>query len=218
MPRSAPARISARVVSLLRSSSSATKPYPHLLQIHALMVKSALDLLPFPTSLLLSAAAAAAAGGGAADSASAAFIYARAIFRFIPAPNLFQYNTILRSYAALAHRHHPLLLSEALALFKTLMTEPLPLDQFPFVSVLKLSAQCRALPWGSRFMGSSQSPVLMCTPMCGTPSSISTVAVEKCAMPILRSTKCPEKRCSFLGRAYKWVCSGVGDEEGNESV
>ncbi|OAY84840.1 Pentatricopeptide repeat-containing protein, mitochondrial [Ananas comosus] len=153
MPRSAPARISARVVSLLRSSSSATKPYPHLLQIHALMVKSALDLLPFPTSLLLSAAAAAAAGGAAADSASAAFIYARAIFRFIPAPNLFQYNTILRSYAALAHRHHPLLLSEALALFKTLMTEPLPLDQFPFVSVLKLSAQCRALPFGKQVHG-----------------------------------------------------------------
>ncbi|KAG1334482.1 pentatricopeptide repeat-containing protein, mitochondrial [Cocos nucifera] len=102
------------------------------------MIKTGLNLLPFPTSKLLAAAALLDAP------------YARSIFDRIHTPNLFNYNTLLRAYSIAPNPA----VEEALPLFKSVKAQEIPLDQFSFISTLKLCARCLALETGRQLHGS----------------------------------------------------------------
>ncbi|XP_072972067.1 pentatricopeptide repeat-containing protein At1g26900, mitochondrial [Typha angustifolia] len=115
----------------------------HLHQLHAQMIKSGLDHLPFPASKLLAAAA------------LLDFHYARSIFYAIQNPNLFQYNTMLRAFSVFQGDPRATL-QEAIDLFNSLRTkkEEVYVDQFSFISILKVSALNLAVQVGRQIHGS----------------------------------------------------------------
>lgn len=88
-------------------------------QIHAHMVKTALNNVPFTLSKLLAA------------SIPVDFHYASSIFCYIQNPNLFMFNTMLRGYSISNFPY------KALPIFNELRKSGMVLDQFSFITVLK---------------------------------------------------------------------------------
>ncbi|XP_042475542.1 pentatricopeptide repeat-containing protein At1g26900, mitochondrial [Macadamia integrifolia] len=99
-------------------------------QIHAHMIKTGLDVVPFTVSKLLASAALLDIG------------YAASIFKQIQNPNLFMFNTMLRGYSICEHAQ------QALLLFNSIRALGIPLDQFSFISILKSCARELALQMG----------------------------------------------------------------------
>ncbi|WOL11544.1 hypothetical protein Cni_G20307 [Canna indica] len=120
-------------VLLSRLLRTSRLPPPQLFQIHANMVKSGLDLLPFPASKLLAAAATLG------DT-----VYTLSIFGRIPDPCLFHHTVVLRSLSA---ARFPAV-DEAFALFRSLHSSGVALDQFALVPTLKVCARGLALRAG----------------------------------------------------------------------
>lgn len=90
-------------------------------QLHTLMIKIGLDIVPFPSSKLL------------ASCVMVDFEYARSIFQRIENPNLFMCTTMLRGYSLLEIPE----ISEAVGLFNSIRLRGLSLDQFTFIATLK---------------------------------------------------------------------------------
>ncbi|XP_043723839.1 pentatricopeptide repeat-containing protein At1g26900, mitochondrial-like [Telopea speciosissima] len=99
-------------------------------QIHAHMIKTGLDVIPFTVSKLL------------ASCALLDMDYAASIFNQIQNPNLFMFNTMLRGYSICEHAQ------QALLLFNSIRALGIPLDQFSFISTLKSCARELALQTG----------------------------------------------------------------------
>nr|GMC90579.1 pentatricopeptide repeat-containing protein At1g26900, mitochondrial [Ipomoea batatas] len=98
-------------------------------QIHGLMIKTGLDLAPFTLSKLL------------ANSIHHTS-YAAKILKYIKSPNLYMFNTLLRSYSI---SDRP---GEALILLNHMRAQSLMLDQFTFVSALKSCARASQIRTG----------------------------------------------------------------------
>ncbi|VFQ69131.1 unnamed protein product [Cuscuta campestris] len=95
-------------------------------QIHGFMIKAGFDLVPFHISKLLA--------NSIHDTS-----YAAKIFKYIKSPNLFMFNTMLRSYSISDDPRR------ALVLFNQMRAQNLLLDQFSFVSALKSCTRVPAL-------------------------------------------------------------------------
>ncbi|KAL5992128.1 hypothetical protein ACLOJK_013043 [Asimina triloba] len=114
------------VVHLLKSCTRSSQ----VSQIHAVMIKTGLDLITFPLSKLLAASI--------TDDIS----YARSIFNHAPHPNLFIFNTMLRGHSM---SENP---KEAILLFNVIRARGISLDRFSFISPLKSCAREFALLTG----------------------------------------------------------------------
>ncbi|XP_052171924.1 pentatricopeptide repeat-containing protein At1g26900, mitochondrial [Diospyros lotus] len=103
------------LISLLKSCKQASETS----QIHGLLVKSGLDLVPFTLSKLL------------ASSVLVSIDHAASIFKHIQNPSLFMFNTMLRGYSICDDPE------KAFLLYNYMRAQNILLDQFSFVSTLK---------------------------------------------------------------------------------
>ncbi|KAF9625981.1 hypothetical protein IFM89_028367 [Coptis chinensis] len=101
-----------------------------IIQVHAHMVKTGLDVVHFPVSKLL------------ASVAMSDIDYGAKIFSEIGNPNLFMFNTMLRGYSTSGKP------KQALLLFNTLRAQGILLDQFTFICTLKACARKVAVGTG----------------------------------------------------------------------
>ncbi|XP_059655885.1 pentatricopeptide repeat-containing protein At1g26900, mitochondrial [Cornus florida] len=111
-----------KLISLLKSCNRTSE----ISQIQSLMIKTGLDLIPFPLSKLLA-------------SSILDIEYAASIFKHIQNPNLFMFNTMLRGYSI---SDDP---KQAFVLFNYMRAQNVLLDQFSFVSTLKSCARVSAI-------------------------------------------------------------------------
>ncbi|XP_010323246.1 pentatricopeptide repeat-containing protein At1g26900, mitochondrial [Solanum lycopersicum] len=102
----------------LISQLQSCKNISEITQFHALMIKTGQDQIPFTLSKLL--------------ACSIQFTdYISSIFKYVKSPNLYMYNTMLRSYSI---SDDP---QKGLVFFNYMREQCVVLDQFAFVSVLR---------------------------------------------------------------------------------
>ncbi|MCE3052203.1 hypothetical protein HAX54_051853 [Datura stramonium] len=102
----------------LISQLQSCKKISEVTQFHALMVKTGQDQIPFTLSKLL--------------ACSIQYTdYTASIFKYIQKPNLFMYNTMLRSYSI---SDDP---QKGLVFFNYMRAQSVLLDQFSFISLLR---------------------------------------------------------------------------------
>ncbi|KAK8948433.1 Pentatricopeptide repeat-containing protein [Platanthera zijinensis] len=121
---------SRHLTNVLRSCTDASD----LHRIHAAMIKTGIDLLPFPAAKLLAAAALLDAG------------HAFSLFRLLPFPTLFSFNSILRALSLSPDPN----LQQTLSIFNSIRARSIPLDQFSFITVLKICSRKLAISAGEQ--------------------------------------------------------------------
>ncbi|PKU61238.1 pentatricopeptide repeat-containing protein At1g26900, mitochondrial [Dendrobium catenatum] len=118
------------ITKLLRSCTAVSD----LHRIHAAMIKTGIDLLPFPAAKLL------------ASAALLDFDHAFSLFRLLPSPTLFSFNSILRAHSLAPDPN----LQETLSIFNSIRARALSLDQFSFITALKVCSRILAIATGEQ--------------------------------------------------------------------
>ncbi|KAF5189854.1 Pentatricopeptide repeat-containing protein [Thalictrum thalictroides] len=119
-----------KLISLLNSCTQTSE----ITLVHGHMIKTGLDILPFPLSKLLA-------------SAIVDINYAAKIYKEINNPNLFMFNTLLRGYSISGKP------KEAFLVFNTLRAKGIFLDEFSFICTLKACARDMAVDTGLAIHG-----------------------------------------------------------------
>ncbi|XP_020595622.1 pentatricopeptide repeat-containing protein At1g26900, mitochondrial-like [Phalaenopsis equestris] len=118
------------LTKLLRSCTAVSD----LHRIHGAMIKTGIDLLPFPSAKLL---------------ASATLLdpdHAFSLFRLLPSPTLFSFNSILRAHSLAPDPN----VQETFSIFNSIRARALSLDQFSFIAALKVCGRKLAITAGEQ--------------------------------------------------------------------